>query len=180
MLIISFPHNPTTEVVEVKFFERIVEFAKEYELIVVHDLAYADLTFDGYHAPSFLQAPGAKDVGIEFFSLSKSYNMPGWRVGFAVGNKDIIHALARIKSYLDYGIFQPVQIAAIQALNGPQDCVEDIRSMYQKRRDCLIEVSLARVGRSKSPRARCSCGRKSASRKKNGFHRVFQIHSAGS
>ena len=145
MLIISFPHNPTTEVVEVKFFERIVEFAKEYELIVVHDLAYADLTFDGYQAPSFLQVPGAKDVGVEFFSLSKSYNMPGWRVGFAVGNKDIIHALARIKSYLDYGIFQPVQIAAIQALNGPQDCVEDIRSMYQKRRDCLID-GLARAG----------------------------------
>jgi alanine-synthesizing transaminase len=145
MLIISFPHNPTTEVVEVDFFERVVKAAREHEFIVVHDLAYADLTFDGYQAPSFLQVPGAKDVGVEFFSLSKSYNMPGWRVGFAVGNREIIHALARIKSYLDYGIFQPVQIAAIQALNGPQDCVEDIRLMYEKRRDCLID-GLNRTG----------------------------------
>jgi alanine-synthesizing transaminase len=145
LLIISFPHNPTTEVVELDFFERIVRFAQEHDLIVVHDLAYADLTFDGYQAPSFLQCPGAKDVGVEFFSLSKSYNMPGWRVGFAVGNRDIIHALARIKSYLDYGIFQPIQIAAIQALNGPQDCVETIRLMYQKRRDCLVE-GLDRAG----------------------------------
>ena len=116
LLIISFPHNPTTEVVDLDFFERIVKFARENELIVIHDLAYADLTFDGYQAPSFLQVPGAKEIGVEFFSLSKSYNMPGWRVGFAVGNRDIIHALARIKSYLDYGIFQPIQIAAIHAL----------------------------------------------------------------
>jgi alanine-synthesizing transaminase len=144
-LVISFPHNPTTEVVELSFFERIVRAAQEHEFIVVHDLAYADLTFDGYQAPSFLQVPGAKEVGVEFFSLSKSYNMPGWRVGFAVGNPDVIHALGRIKSYLDYGIFQPIQIAAIHALNGPQDCVEDIRSMYQKRRDCLIE-GLDRAG----------------------------------
>ena len=145
LLIISFPHNPTTAVVELDFFERIVKFAQEHELIVVHDLAYADLTFDGYHAPSFLQAPGAKVLGVEFFSLSKSYSMPGWRVGFAVGNRDIIHALARIKSYLDYGIFQPIQIAAIQALNGPQDCVEEIRLLYQKRRDALVD-GLERVG----------------------------------
>ncbi|MGH7930158.1 MAG: aminotransferase class I/II-fold pyridoxal phosphate-dependent enzyme, partial [Candidatus Binatia bacterium] len=145
MMIISFPHNPTTEVVELDFFERVVRAAREHDFIVVHDLAYADLTFDGYQAPSFLQVPGAKDVGVEFFSLSKSYNMPGWRVGFAVGNKEIIHALARIKSYLDYGIFQPVQIAAIQALNGPQDCVEDIRLMYEKRRDSLID-GLERAG----------------------------------
>lgn len=145
MLIISFPHNPTTQVVELDFFERVVQTAKEHDFIVVHDLAYADLTFDGYQAPSFLQAPGAKDVGVEFFSLSKSYNMPGWRVGFCVGNREVIHALARIKSYLDYGIFQPIQIAAIQALNGPQDCVEEIRSLYGKRRDALIE-GLDRAG----------------------------------
>ena len=145
MLIISFPHNPTTQVVELDFFERVVKVAKEHDFIVVHDLAYADLTFDGYQAPSFLQATGAKDVGVEFFSLSKSYNMPGWRVGFCVGNKEIVHALARIKSYLDYGIFQPIQIAAIQALNGPQDCVEEICSMYRKRRDSLLD-GLDRAG----------------------------------
>jgi alanine-synthesizing transaminase len=145
MLIISFPHNPTTQVVELDFFEKVVKAAKEHDFIVVHDLAYADLTFDGYQAPSFLQAAGAKDVGVEFFSLSKSYNMPGWRVGFCVGNKEIIHALARIKSYLDYGIFQPIQIAAIQALNGPQDCVEEICDMYRKRRDSLLD-GLDRAG----------------------------------
>ena len=145
LLVISFPHNPTTEVVELDFFERIVKFAQEHGLIVIHDLAYADVTFDGYQAPSFLQVPGAKELGVEFFSLSKSYNMPGWRVGFAVGNRDIIHALARIKSYLDYGIFQPIQIAAINALNGPQDCVENMRLMYQKRRDSLID-GLDRAG----------------------------------
>jgi alanine-synthesizing transaminase len=145
MLIISFPHNPTTQVVELDFFEKIVKTAKEHEFLVVHDLAYADLTFDGYQAPSFLQAEGAKDVGVEFFSLSKSYNMPGWRVGFCVGNKEIVQALARIKSYLDYGIFQPIQIAAIQALDGPQDCVEEICSMYRKRRDSLLD-GLDRAG----------------------------------
>ena len=145
MLIISFPHNPTTQVVDLDFFEKVVKAAKEHEFLVVHDLAYADLTFDGYQAPSFLQAAGAKDVGVEFFSLSKSYNMPGWRVGFCVGNKEIVHALARIKSYLDYGIFQPIQIAAIQALDGPQDCVEEICSMYRKRRDSLLD-GLDRAG----------------------------------
>ena len=145
MLIISFPHNPTTQVVELDFFEKVVKAAKEHGFIVVHDLAYADLTFDGYQAPSFLHAAGAKDVGVEFFSLSKSYNMPGWRVGFCVGNQEIVHALARIKSYLDYGIFQPIQIAAIQALDGPQDCVEEICSMYRKRRDSLLD-GLDRAG----------------------------------
>jgi alanine-synthesizing transaminase len=145
MLIISFPHNPTTQVVELDFFEKIVKAAKEHDFLVVHDLAYADLTFDGYQAPSFLQAEGAKDVGVEFFSLSKSYNMPGWRVGFCVGNKEIVQALARIKSYLDYGIFQPIQIAAIQALDGPQDCVEEICSMYRRRRDSLLD-GLDRAG----------------------------------
>ena len=144
MLIISFPHNPTTQVVELDFFEKVVKAAKEHGFIVVHDLAYADLTFDGYQAPSFLQAAGAKDVGVEFFSLSKSYNMPGWRVVLR-GNQEIVHALARIKSYLDYGIFQPIQIAAIQALDGPQDCVEEICTMYRKRRDSLLD-GLDRAG----------------------------------
>ena len=145
VLIINFPANPTTEVVELDFFVKIVEFAKEHELIVVHDFAYADLVYDGYKAPSFLQAPGAKDIGVEFFTLSKSYNMPGWRVGFAVGNKEIIYALSRIKSYQDYGIFQPIQIAATVALNGPQDCVTEIREIYRSRRNCLCE-GLSRVG----------------------------------
>ncbi len=144
-MVINFPHNPTTQVVDIDFFEKVVDFAKEHDLIVIHDFAYGDIVFDGYRAPSFLQVPGAKDVGIEFFSLSKSYNMPGWRVGFAVGNSEIIHALARIKSYQDYGMFQPIQIAATVALNGPRDCVEEIRDTYQRRRDILCE-SLNRIG----------------------------------
>ncbi len=145
MLIISFPHNPTTRVVELDFFQKVVDFAKENDLMVVHDFAYADLCFDGYKAPSFMQAKGAKEVGVEFFSLSKSYSMAGWRVGFAVGNPQLIHALARIKSYLDYGIFQPIQIAAIIALNGDQQCVEEIVKIYEKRRDTLVN-GLARAG----------------------------------
>lgn len=144
-LIISFPHNPTTTVVDIEFFRGIYELAREAGLIVVHDFSYADLCFDGYRAPSFLQVPGAKEVGVEFFSLSKSYNMPGWRVGFMVGNPKIVAALRRIKSYLDYGIFQPIQIAAILALNGPQDCLEQIRETYRSRRDKLIE-GLSRIG----------------------------------
>jgi alanine-synthesizing transaminase len=139
MLILSFPHNPTTQVVDLDFFKKIVEFAQAHDLMVVHDLAYADLVFDDYHAPSFLQAPGAKNVGVEFFTLSKSYSMAGWRVGFAVGNPRMIEALARVKSYLDYGIFQPVQIAAIIALNEDQACVEEVRKIYQQRRDVLID-----------------------------------------
>jgi alanine-synthesizing transaminase len=145
LLIVSFPHNPTTEVVELDFFARLVRFAREHDLLIIHDLAYADITFDGYRPPSILQVPGAKELAIEFFSLSKSYNMPGWRVGFAVGNREMVHALARIKSYLDYGVFQPVQIAAIHALNGPQECVEEIRETYRKRRDALID-GLDRAG----------------------------------
>ena len=145
VLIISYPHNPTTEVVELGFFERIVDYAKEHNIMIVHDFAYADLTFDGYKPPSFLQVKGAKDVGVEFFSLSKSYSMPGWRVGFCVGNPEIVGALARIKSYLDYGIFQPIQIASIIALNGPQDCVTEICDTYRERRDALIS-GLDRVG----------------------------------
>lgn len=145
MLIISFPHNPTTMVVDKTFFAKIVAFAKEHKLWVIHDFAYADLVFDGYHAPSFLQIPGAKEVGVEFFSLSKSYSMAGWRVGFAVGNPQLIHALTRIKSYLDYGVFQPIQIASIIALNGPQDCVQEIVEVYKERRDVLIR-GLNRIG----------------------------------
>ena len=145
VLIISYPHNPTTEVVDLEFFEKIVDYAKEHDIMIIHDFAYADIVFDGYRAPSFLQAKGAKDVGVEFFSLSKSYSMPGWRVGFCVGNKETVAALRRIKSYLDYGIFQPIQIASIIALNGPQDCVENIRSTYKERRDTLIS-GLNRVG----------------------------------
>jgi alanine-synthesizing transaminase len=145
LLILSFPHNPTTATVDLAFFEKVVAFAQEHHLHVIHDFAYADLTFDGYQAPSFLQVPGAKAVGVEFFTLSKSYNMPGWRVGFAVGNPQIISALTRIKSYLDYGIFQPIQIAAIVALNGPQECVKETVDTYRVRRDVLVD-GLNRIG----------------------------------
>lgn len=145
MLIISYPHNPTTEVVDLDFFQKVCDFAKEHEIIVVHDLAYADLVFDREMAPSFLQVKGAKDIGVEFFSLSKSYSMPGWRVGFCVGNAEIIAALMRIKSYLDYGIFQPIQIAAIIALNSDRTCVKEIVDTYRSRRDVLVD-GLNRVG----------------------------------
>ncbi len=144
-LVVSFPHNPTCSVVELSFFEKLVAFAREHDLIVIHDFAYADLVFDGYVAPSLLQVPGAKDVGVEFFSLSKSYNMPGWRVGFCVGNRRMVAALARIKSYLDYGMFQPIQIASIIALNGPQACVANTVETYRKRRDALVD-GLNRIG----------------------------------
>ncbi|MBN2654133.1 MAG: alanine transaminase [Nitrospirae bacterium] len=140
MLIMNFPHNPTTMTVDgLDFFTKIVEFAKENNVIVIHDFAYSDLVYDGYKAPSFLQAPGAKDVGVEFFSLTKSYSMAGWRVGFCVGNKEVVGALTKIKSYLDYGMFQPIQIASIVALRGPQDCVEDFRNIYESRRNELIK-----------------------------------------
>ena len=145
ILIISFPHNPTTEVVDLDFFQKVCDFAREHEIIVVHDLAYADLVFDEEMAPSFLQVEGAKDIGVEFFSLSKSYSMPGWRVGFCVGNVEIISALTRIKSYLDYGIFQPIQIASIIALNSDQSCVKEIVDTYRSRRDVLVD-GLNRVG----------------------------------
>ncbi|MBU1002148.1 MAG: aminotransferase class I/II-fold pyridoxal phosphate-dependent enzyme [Proteobacteria bacterium] len=145
LLVLSFPHNPTTEVVDLEFFQRIVDFAKEHGIYVIHDLAYADLVFDGYKAPSFLQAKGAKDVGVEFFSMSKSYSMAGWRVGYCCGNRDMVQALTRIKSYLDYGIFQPIQIASIIALNEDQSCVKEIVDTYQHRRDVLCE-GLNRVG----------------------------------
>jgi len=145
VLLLSFPNNPTTKTASPEFFEKVVDLAKEAGLIIVHDLAYADLCFDGYKAPSILKAKGAKDVAVEFYSMSKSYNMPGWRVGFMVGNEKIVSALKRIKSYLDYGIFQPVQIASIHALNSSQGCVEEINSMYCSRRDKLIE-SFSRAG----------------------------------
>lgn len=137
MLIISFPHNPTTMVVDEDFFKRIVDFAHEYKIRIVHDLAYADLTFDGYRAPSFLSVPGAKEVGVEILSLSKSYSMAGWRVGCAAGNAQMIEALRRLKSYIDYGMFQPIQIAAIIALNEDQSCVAEIVNEYKDRRDAL-------------------------------------------
>jgi alanine-synthesizing transaminase len=137
MLVLNFPANPTTQCVELDFFERVVEICREHDIWLVHDLAYADIVFDGYEAPSVLQVAGAEDIAVEFFSLSKSYNMPGWRVGFMVGNTTLVAALARIKSYLDYGMFTPIQVAAISALEGPQDCVGQIRQMYQSRRDVL-------------------------------------------
>src|SRR5699024_8630973 len=139
MLLLNFPSNPTTQCVELDFFERMVEIAREHDLWIIQDLAYADLCFDGYQAPSILQVPGAREVAVESFSLSKSYNMPGWRIGFMCGSATLIAALAKMKSYLDYGVFTPMQVAAIAALNGPQDCVRDIRDMYQHRRDVFCD-----------------------------------------
>jgi alanine-synthesizing transaminase len=157
LLIYCYPHNPTTQVVDLELHQAVVDFAKEHNLWVIHDLAYADLAFDGFRPPSFLQAKGAKDVGVEFFSMTKSYSMAGWRVGFCSGNRDMVHALTRIKSYLDYGIFQPIQIASIVALNGPmrddgsydlatsEKAVQDIVAQYQQRRDWLVD-GLNRIG----------------------------------
>jgi len=139
MLVLNFPGNPTGQCVELNFFEKVIDIARENNIWVVHDLAYADIVFDGYVAPSILQVKGAEDIAVEFFSLSKSYNMPGWRVGFMCGNKALVAALARMKSYLDYGMFTPIQVAAIQALEGPQECVREIRDMYQRRRDVLCD-----------------------------------------
>ena len=138
LLILNFPANPTTQCVELSFFERLVPLCKELGIYVIHDLAYADLVFDGYRAPSILEVPGAKDIAVEFFTLSKSYNMPGWRVGFMVGNKKLVAALGRIKSYFDYGTFTPIQVASIAALDGPQECVADIVATYKSRRDVLV------------------------------------------
>ncbi len=145
VLVLSYPHNPTTRSVDIKFFEKIVEFAKEYNMYVIHDFAYADISFDGYEPPSILQVKGAKDVCVEFYSMSKSYSMAGWRIGFAVGNKTLIHALARLKSYLDYGVFQPLQIASIHALNSDDSCIAEICEIYRRRRDKLID-GLNRIG----------------------------------
>lgn len=139
MIILGFPSNPTAQCVDLAFFERVVKLAKEHDILVVHDLAYADITFDGYQPPSIMQVPGAKDVAVEFFTMSKSYNMAGWRVGFMVGNAELVNALARMKSYHDYGTFTPIQVASIAALEGPQECVADVVAHYKNRRDVLVK-----------------------------------------
>ncbi len=139
LLIVNFPSNPTTQCVDLPFFARLVELCREFGIWLVHDLAYADLVFDGYRAPSIMEVPGAKEIAVEFFTLSKSYNMPGWRVGFMVGNKTLVNALARMKSYYDYGTFTPIQVASILALEGPQDCVKEIVDNYRSRRDVLVQ-----------------------------------------
>ncbi len=153
MLVLNFPGNPTTQCVDLDFFVKVIGIAREHGIWVVHDLAYADIVFDGYKAPSILQVPGAKDTAVEFFSLSKSYNMPGWRVGFMCGNRTLVAALARIKSYLDYGTFTPIQVAAITALEGPQDCLEEIQGRYQARRDVLCEGLCAAGWEVEKPKA---------------------------
>lgn len=139
MIIVNFPGNPTTQCVDLSFFEKLLDIAREHGVYVVHDLAYADIVFDNYKAPSILQVPGAKDIAVEFFTMSKSYNMAGWRIGYMVGNSDLVAALSRIKSYHDYGTFTPLQIASIVALEGPQDCVEDIRKTYENRRNVMVK-----------------------------------------
>jgi alanine-synthesizing transaminase len=139
MMILGFPSNPTAQCVELDFFERVIALAKQYDVLVVHDLAYADIVYDGWKAPSIMQVPGAKDIAVEFFTLSKSYNMAGWRIGFMVGNPELVNALARIKSYHDYGTFTPLQVAAIAALEGDQQCVKDIADQYRQRRNVLVK-----------------------------------------
>ncbi|MCQ8127084.1 alanine transaminase [Methylomonas rivi] len=153
MLILNFPGNPTCQCVELDFFEKVVAICKEHNIWIVHDIAYADIVFDGYVAPSILQVEGAKDIAVEFFSLSKSYNMPGWRVGFMCGNPTLVAALTRIKSYMDYGTFTPIQVAAITALEGPQDCVKEICDMYKARRDVLCDGLNAMGWHVEKPRA---------------------------
>src|SRR6187455_514748 len=139
MMILGFPSNPTARCVELDFFEKVIALARQHGILVVHDLAYADITFDGWKAPSIMQVPGARDVAVEFFTMSKSYNMAGWRIGYMVGNRELVHALARIKSYHDYGSFTPILVASIVALEGPQGCVEEIRKTYEKRRDVMVK-----------------------------------------
>ena len=153
ILLLNFPSNPTTQCVDLDFYQRVIDFARENSIWVVQDLAYADLVFDGYVAPSIMQIPGAKDVAVEFFTLSKSYNMPGWRVGFMVGNPDLVGALGKIKSYLDYGCYTPIQVAAIAALEGPQDCVGATRDLYRQRRDVLCDGLTAAGWQIDKPRA---------------------------
>ena len=140
MLILGFPSNPTAQCVDLGFFEKIIALARQHDILVVHDLAYADIVFDDYKAPSIMQVPGAREVAVEFFTMSKSYNMAGWRIGFMVGNRELVHALARIKSYHDYGSFTPIQVASIVALDGPQECVEQVRSTYEKRRNVMVKA----------------------------------------
>ncbi len=145
IILLSFPHNPTTYTVDLSFFEKVVAFARENDIFIIHDFAYADLVFDGYRAPSIFEVPGAREVAVEMYTLSKSYSMPGWRVGFCVGNRELINALTRIKSYLDYGTFTPIQIASIVALDGPQQCVKEINAIYKNRRDVLVD-GLNKIG----------------------------------
>ncbi len=159
-LIVNFPSNPTTECVDLPFLARLVELAREHGFYLIQDLAYADIAFDGYKPPSVMQVPGAKDVAVEFFTLSKSYNMPGWRVGFMVGNQRLVAALARLKSYFDYGTFTPIQVAAIAALEGPQECVAQICENYRRRRDVLVEGLNKPAGPCLRPRPPCSSGRR--------------------
>lgn len=139
LMILGFPSNPTAQCVDLDFFEKLVALAKKHGVYIVHDLAYADIVYDGFKAPSIMQVPGAKDVAVEFFTMSKSYNMAGWRIGFMVGNRDLVGALTRIKSYHDYGTFTPIQVGAIEALNGPQECVEEVRKEYEHRRDVMVK-----------------------------------------
>ncbi len=162
-MILGFPSNPTAQCVELDFFERVVALAKQYDVMVVHDLAYADIVYDGWKAPSIMQVPGAKDIAVEFFTLSKSYNMAGWRIGFMVGNPELVSALARIKSYHDYGTFTPLQVAAIAALEGDQQCVRDIARQYQQRRDVLVKGLREAAGWWRTRRPRCTSGRRSPS-----------------
>lgn len=160
MMILGFPSNPTAQCVELDFFEKVVALAKRYDVLVVHDLAYADIVYDGWKAPSIMQVPGARDVAVEFFTLSKSYNMAGWRIGFMVGNKTLVSALARIKSYHDYGTFTPLQVAAIAALEGDQQCVHEIAAQYKRRRDVLVKACMKRAGWWKCRRHPCTSGQK--------------------
>lgn len=164
MMILGFPSNPTAQCVELEFFEKVVALAKRYDVLVVHDLAYADIVYDGWKAPSIMQVPGARDVAVEFFTPSKSYNMAGWRIGFMVGNKTLVSALARIKSYHDYGTFTPLQVAAIAALEGDQQCVLDIAAQYKRRRDVLVKGFMKQAGWWKCLKPPCTSGRKSPSR----------------
>jgi alanine-synthesizing transaminase len=153
MMVLGFPSNPTAQCVDLDFFRRVVDLARTHGIYVVHDLAYADIVFDGYQAPSIMQVPGARDVAVEFFTLSKSYNMAGWRIGFMVGNRDLVGALARIKSYHDYGTFTPIQVASIAALEGPQECVGEVCAQYQRRRDVLAKGLLEAGWTVEVPRA---------------------------
>lgn len=152
-LVVNFPANPTTHCIDLAFLSRLVSFARAHGMWLIHDLAYADIVFDGYRAPSILQVPGARECAVEVYSLSKSYNMPGWRIGFCCGNEHLVNALVRIKSYLDYGVFTPLQVASIQALEGPEDCVDTIREMYRRRRDALCEGLVAAGWDVEKPRA---------------------------
>ncbi len=158
MMILGFPSNPTAQCVDLEFFHRVIDLARQHGIYVVHDLAYADITFDGFKAPSIMQVPGARDVAVEFFTMSKSYNMAGWRIGFMVGNKDLVSALARIKSYHDYGTFTPIQVASIAALEGPQDCVEEIRANTSGDATCWRAGCTRPAGWSTYPRPRCTSG----------------------